>query len=111
MQLGAAPALKVGRGAPALKLPQPVGFGHSGVFQLPAVKFMPAQLFTLQHHKAVLPRCGCAIAQAQGTAPRAEGQQSCHGMGSVLGVMQLLAEQQQPAALRINRQAVLMRSL
>lgn len=66
---------------------------------------MAHEAFTLAGHQAVSHGCGLAIAQLQRSPPGAERQQTGHGMGFAQGIQQLLAEQEQAAAFRIDGQA------
>lgn len=90
---------------PAFKLPQPFAAVHDCVAQFPAVKLMASEHLTAAGHQTVAEGSGLAIAQLQRTAPGAERQQACHGVGLTQGILKHLAKQQQAAALGVDRQA------
>jgi hypothetical protein len=68
------------------------------------MEFMALPGFPPPHHQAVPRGNRLAVAEAEAAAPGPEGQQPCHRVGLAGRIDQLLAEQQQAAAFRVNRQ-------
>ena len=65
---------------------------------------MPLPGLTAAHHQPVPLGDRLAVAQAEAAAPGPEGQQPCHRVGLAGRIDQLLAEQQQATAFRVDRQ-------
>ena len=72
--------------------------------QLPAMEFMALPGFTPAHHKPVPLGDRLAVAEAEAAAAGPEGQQACHRVDLAGRIDQLLAEQQQATAFRVDRQ-------
>jgi hypothetical protein len=68
------------------------------------MEFMALPGFTPAHHKPVPLGDRLAVAEAEAAAPGPEGQQPCHRMDLAGRIDQLLAEQQQATAFRVDRQ-------
>ena len=68
------------------------------------MEFVAPELFAAAHQQAIAQGGGLPVAQAQLSPGGPEGQHPCHGVGPAGQVAELLAEQQQPAALGHHRQ-------
>ena len=71
---------------------------------MPAMEFMALPGFPPAHHEPVPLGTRLAVAKAEAAAPGPKGQQPGHRVGLAGRIDQLLAEQQQATAFRVDRQ-------
>lgn len=104
--------------SPAIKLPQAPAHSQwaslpvlavPGLLQLPAVEFVAPVALAPAKHQAIHEGLAVSIAQAQSAPPGLEGKHPGHRRPGILRLivraMEAIAEQQQAATFRINRQA------